>query len=221
MTAGRTAVEEALFRIAERCYMCNVEFDDVNMVKNRSDRIVGKNFDHNHLTGEYRGAACNSCNRKMVQPRRTVAVYFHNFRGYDNHHIVHAFNARGDWLITPVAQNMEKFMSMTAKYPVAEYNNKKVYINICFRDSYQVLPESLAALVKAVGTNKLYLTNKMIQIYNVSPEIIQSKGVFPYSYFDSFEKLDATALPERVYFMIHLPNLILVTKTMHEHNGHG
>jgi len=80
-----------------KCYMCGCGFNDK----------TGKNFDHCHLTGKYRGAACNSCNRKMVQARRSMVVFFHNYRGYDNHHIVHAFTSKQGWTIEPIAQNME------------------------------------------------------------------------------------------------------------------
>ena len=102
----------------------------------------------------------------MVQARRSMAVYFHNYRGYDNHHIVHAFHARPQWDLEPIAQNMEKFMAMRAKYPVGKTTKgKDRSISICFRDSYQVLSESLAALVNAVGEDALKQTLKMCDIY--------------------------------------------------------
>ena len=31
-----------------------------------------KNYYHDHLTGEYRGAACGVCNRKMILSRRSL-----------------------------------------------------------------------------------------------------------------------------------------------------
>jgi hypothetical protein len=82
--AQRTASENFIFNKAKKCYMCNTTFIF------KDDEKSCKNFDHDHLTGKYKGAACNTCNRKMVQARTSIAVYFHNYRGYDNHHIVHA-----------------------------------------------------------------------------------------------------------------------------------
>src|SRR5277367_913511 len=46
------------FNSAIRCYMCGMVF---------KYEKGGKNFDHDHLTGKYRGAACNSCNRKWFR----------------------------------------------------------------------------------------------------------------------------------------------------------
>src|SRR3977135_4329033 len=138
--------------------MCNKRFDNSNKIE--------KNYDHDHITGVYRGAACGWCNRKMYLSRRSLPIYFHNYRGYDNHHIVHAFKARKGWLIEPIAQNTEKFMAMTAKFPIGETENgNAIYINFCFRDSFQVLSEGLATLVENVGKAALIHTLKMEQIY--------------------------------------------------------
>src|SRR5271156_1640540 len=111
--------------------------------------------------------------------RRSVPIYFHNYRGYDNHHVVHSFNGRKDWCLDPIAQNLEKFMAMQARYPVGEQNGKTVYINMCFRDSFQVLPEGLASFVSSVGEEALHKTLKMVGLYNISKEIILNKGGFP------------------------------------------
>lgn len=43
--------------------------------------------DHNHFTGEYRGAACQSCNVKAQVPKH-VPIYFHNLESFDSHFIV-------------------------------------------------------------------------------------------------------------------------------------
>ena len=113
----RSPDELKRFKNASYCYLCNCAFKQESNGKNPD-----KHFDHDHLTGKYRGAACAHCNRKMRLSRRSVPIYFHNYRGYDNHHIVHAFNNRPEWELEPIAQNMEKFMAMTAKFPVAKYN---------------------------------------------------------------------------------------------------
>ena len=118
-------------------------------------------------------------------------MYFHDYRGYDNHHIVHAFHSRPAWDLEPIAQNMEKFMTMNARFEVGD-----VKITVQFRDSYQVLNGSLAMLVESVGRDSLKQTLKMCQIYNVSEDVVLGKGVFPYSFFDSTEKLNYTRLPK-------------------------
>ena len=40
--------------------------------------------DHCHFTGQYRGAAHNSCNLKCRKPM-IIPVIFHNLQGYDAH----------------------------------------------------------------------------------------------------------------------------------------
>src|SRR5258708_23421010 len=92
---------------------------------------------------------------------------------------------------------MEKFMAMTVKFPVSETpGGKLIYINFCFRDSYQVLSEGLATLVDNVGEQSVTQTLKMCDLYKVSKEVILAKGVFPYSFFDSFAKMDYARIPD-------------------------
>ena len=61
----------------ETCYMCSKPFTKENF----------KVCDHDHTTGEYRGAAHCSCNlqkkRKIVVP-----IFIHNLRDYDAHLII-------------------------------------------------------------------------------------------------------------------------------------
>src|SRR5277367_3643252 len=148
-----------------------------------------------HLTGRFRGAACAKCNRHMIQTRRSLVIYFHNYRGYDNHHIVFGFASRQNWDIEPIAENLEKFMSMRATFSI-ETSNVARHVDVFFRDSFQVLPAGLATLVSSVGEAELHQTNKMKNIYGVSAETINAKGIFPYTFFNDYNKMQYPRSPD-------------------------
>ena len=153
-------------------------------------------MDHDHITGEYRGIAHNSCSLKMTVSRKTkIPVVFHNLRGYDSHLIISALGTSGyKYLKEPtcIPNNMEKYMSFTVG-------------PLKFIDSFQFLGFSLDNLVKYLQPNQLTLTRKFLDnIYNntVPPEkagevfnLVKSKGVYPYSYIDSFIRFEDEELP--------------------------
>ena len=101
--------------------MCKIKF-------NNAESNTQKNFDHCHVTRKYRGAACGLCNRKMRLSRNTLVIYFHNFRGYDNHHILFGFSNRLGWNIEPIPQNYEKFICLTAKFHVDTIKDKLYHV---------------------------------------------------------------------------------------------
>src|SRR5271165_6576199 len=61
---------------ATKCYVCQEHFTD--------EKEKQKVRDHCHVSGKYRGAACNTCNLQMKLSRK-IPVVFHNLRGYDSH----------------------------------------------------------------------------------------------------------------------------------------
>ena len=65
-----------------------------------------------------------------------------------------------------------------------------------FIDSYQFLTASLDSLAKSVDNSEKYHTQR-IKCFNSSLEddILFSKGIFPYSYLDSEQKLKSIGLP--------------------------
>ena len=85
---------------------------------------------HCHWTCEFRGAAqCNVMYRKTYK----IPCFFHNFSGYDSHHIFKHLTS-GDKTPTVVAKNLEKFTSMEID-------------GIVMKDSLQFLNCSLDKLV--------------------------------------------------------------------------
>jgi hypothetical protein len=96
--------EEAAFEQATKCYLCGGE--DSELVR-----------DHDHFTGEYRGAACQSCNVKAQVPK-TVPVYFHNLESFDSHFVIKSLSK----LLRPpppeVAATVESAMDVVEESPM-------------------------------------------------------------------------------------------------------
>ena len=120
-------------------------------------------------------------------------MFFHNFRGYDAHLIVHEFGKRLDREIKVIGQNIKKYLQV-------EWGK-----NMVFRDSLQFQPaslEQLAASLAKVGCG--YFQNLHDVVTDVYPiadvELLERKGAFCYDYLDSFARLDEPALPPREAF---------------------
>ena len=89
---------------AARCYICRHEF-----VENEAKGP--KVCDHDHITEWFIGAAHRLC--KLERPVSfKIPVFFHNFRGYDAHFIVHEFKKRPYREIKVIGQNMEKYLQV-------------------------------------------------------------------------------------------------------------
>lgn len=105
-----TEEQEAEFQAATHCYMCDEVIDPSILWRS-------KVRDHNQATGEYRGAAHQSCN---LNKRRSthIPVFFDNLRGYDSHLIMqgihrHSGKANGETKsknIRVIANNMERYV---------------------------------------------------------------------------------------------------------------
>ena len=203
---------------SSKCYICSTEFDD----------DVQKIVEHDHLTSEYRGAACQECNTKMRLKRNHLPVFFHNLRGYDGHLLCEsAFSKKQEWELSVIPQTKEKYLGMTAKFVVDKYNNKGqevvVKMSITFKDSVQFLSASLDNLVKClvdIGESKddptlteeqkqqmqeKLVRDKMVYSLQCLPQnapysLITSKGIFPYEWFNGEDCLKQTKLPLQVYF---------------------
>ncbi|KAL9963725.1 hypothetical protein ACROYT_G027259 [Oculina patagonica] len=191
-----------------------------------------KNFrdavkDHCHITGNYRGAAHNSCNLKMrIKPMTDqIPVVFHNLRGYDAHHLTQA---------------MSKLSQKTQKDVKCVANNMEKYITFsfgCLRfiDSLNFLQGSLDSLVNATPKEALKITKvisqrnsekneefktkslkEKIKEIEQNAELLYKKGIFPYEYMDSWERFNDTSLPEKEKFYSKL-NDEHITDEEYEH----
>ena len=186
-----TVQEQKDFDACTHCPRCKAKFDD----KHKKVR------DHCHITGKFRSALCHSCNSKLYISRRKLTVVFHNFKCYDAHQIIkHGLDKFTHWKLSVIPQTKEKYMSLTARIPVdVTREGKTVYFNVVFLDSYQFMSSSLDKLSK--NLDSFPFTDVLKRDYpNLNNEIIQRKGVFPYSYFNSLSKLQESCLPPRSDF---------------------
>ena len=179
--------QQADFDKCKTCPRCQKPFDDAKHKKVR---------DHCHISGQYRSPLCHTCNSRLRLKRRLLPIIFHNLKGYDAHMIIRGgLGEMKHWQLSVVPQTREKYMCITAQIPVDKTKEgKTVFFTIKFLDSYQFMSSSLDRLSSNLETLKL--SPKIKNIYpSVTDSLIRRKGIFPYAYFDSLDRLDETSLP--------------------------
>ncbi|XP_066902574.1 uncharacterized protein [Halyomorpha halys] len=164
--------EEEDWDKAETCYLCKQQFKENNE----------KVRDHCHLTGTYLGPSCNNCNLKRVNPS-FIPVIMHNLSNYDAHFIVKELGGVPG-RVEVIPSNEEKYISFTKHVG---------QMKLRFIDSYRFMAHSLDYLVKSLSVDKFKETSKYYRDEELT--LVTRKGVFPYDYIDSAEKLNETQLP--------------------------
>ena len=184
-----TQAEQKSFDEAVICHVCKKEL--------KKDKVR----DHCHFTGKYRGAAHNSCNLKCRKPK-VLPVIFHNLQGYDAHLFIKQLaSLTGDLNCIPSTE--EKYISFSKTIKVDDYKcrrtGKMIPINfeIRFLDSYKFLQTSLANLVSNLQPDDFHNTK---QVFKKNVNLLTRKGVYPYDYVSSLEKLYETQLPPKEEF---------------------
>ena len=188
-----TKQEQISFDKAKTCHICKKEL--------LSDKVR----DHCHFTGQYRGAAHNSCNLQCRKPM-ILPVIFHNLQGYDAHLFIKQLACLpGELNCIPSTE--EKYISFSKKIKVDEYKSRRtgemisLYFEIRFIDSFKFLQTSLANLVGNLQPDDFHNTK---EIFSENVELLTRKGVYPYDYVSSIEKLFETQLPSKSEFYSHL-----------------
>ena len=198
--------EENQFEKETRCWICKGEFDDKNKKKVK---------DHCHYTGRYRGAAHNLCNLNYRKPNFTPVV-FHNLSGYDSHLFIKNLGfSEGN--INCIPNNEEKYISFSKKIQVGSYpkkaldaegyifyEQKPIYHTIRFIDSFKFMATSLDKLVNNLPKDDFI--NLGLYYSGDKFNLLARKGVYPYEYMDSLEKLKEIKLPPKEAFNSRLNN---------------
>ncbi|XP_063934705.1 uncharacterized protein LOC135146499 [Zophobas morio] len=180
-----------------QAHFCNNKFQNIISMEKLTTQEQNnvKVRDHNHLTGMYRGAAHQSCNLNY-KDICVIPVVFHNMSGYDAHFFVKELSnsIKGDIKLLPI--NKERYISFT-KF----VDDTKVSLR--FIDTFRFMPYSLDKLSSNLDNSQKIITqtncNNMEEFY-----LLNRKGVFPYDYINSWEKLLETKLPEKKDFYSRL-----------------
>jgi hypothetical protein len=123
----------------KNCYACEDKFGTIRInERSKKEEKVIKCRDHCHITGKYRGAACDKCNLRMRVPK-FVPVLFHNLEGYDSHLFVKSLGLEeGD--IKCIPKTDEKYISFSKNIPMETFRaddgkEKTVCLEMRFVDS--------------------------------------------------------------------------------------
>ena len=181
-------VEQKSFEEASICHICRKKLEK------------GKVRDHCHFTGQYRGAAHNKCNLRCRKPR-VLPVIFHNLQGYDAHLFIKQL-AKLEGKLDCIPSTEEKYISFSKHIKVGEIkdvggNVFPVTFEIRFIDSFKFLQSSLANLVSNLQPSDFINTK---HTFKSNTSLLTRKGVFPYDYVSSLDKLSETQLPPKEEF---------------------
>ena len=181
------------FKTATKCFICGMDFKE-------GDK---KCRDHCHFTGKYRGCAHDDCNLQFSMRYYKIPVFLHNLKNYDSHLIIERANELSERAkIDVIALNSEKFITFAFK-------------NLCFKDSFSFLSSSLDKLVKLSKyeegekkpnwQNNFKYSKRNLYVSNDEDlDLLTDKGVYPYDYFNSFDKFRERQLPPKEKFYINL-----------------
>ena len=166
------------FYEAKHCNACECTFNE-------------KIREHNHITGEYRGACCKKCNDNLRLSHK-IPVIFHNLRGYDSHHLMQELG-RFRKEINVIPNNMEKYMSFSVgtrkKYHDWEKEEHLKY-DLCFIDSFQFMSSCLENLVKDLKHGGLEKFKYTREEFGKNTDMMTRKGVYPYTFMSDWDKFN-------------------------------
>ena len=163
-----TVDDERSFKLSNKCWICDGLFAEED----------NKARDHYHVTGKYRSSTHGDCNINLKFP-----VIFHNLKSCDSQLIMQGIG-KLNVKISVIPNGLEKYMAFT------------VNRDLVFIDSKQFINSSLGALVKNFSDNDFnYLPKEFSGAIAASHrrgellKLVKQKGVYPYEFINSFERL--------------------------------
>jgi len=180
-----TEEEKTTFEKAAECWICKNPFEDGEK----------KVRDHCHYSGKLRGAAHNQCNLLFRKPKH-VPVILHNLAGYDSHLFISSLGkTQGN--IDCIPNNEGKYINFSKS--VNDENSHLKY-KIRFIDGLKFMSSSLDNLTNNLERGQF----ENMKTHSKNFELCLRKGVFPFDWFDSLEKLSERNLPPKGAFFSKL-----------------
>ena len=136
-------------------------------------------------------------------------MVFHNLSGYDSHLFIKNLGfSEGN--IDCIPNNEERYISFTKKIQVGSYTKKvkneeetiPLHHQIRFIDSFKFMATSLDKLVNNLPTDAFNNVKRYYADDKLS--LLTKKGIYPYEYINSPEKLKETQLPPKEAFYSRL-----------------
>ena len=169
---------------ADSCWVCDVALKDEEKLR-----------DHDHLKKfcNYLGTVCNACNLNRTDTERNqTPLIFHAGSRFDINFLIEKIHILKQTETRIIGKSGENIMSMNL------FKKRLVVI-----DSLNHLSSSLAALVEILKKSgkPLKYTRRSLDKDEEGLELVSRKGVFPYEYVTSLERLkETTALPSAKEF---------------------
>ncbi|EZA49493.1 hypothetical protein X777_12287 [Ooceraea biroi] len=180
-------------RDGARCHVCGKPFA-------AGDTRVR---DHCHLTGRYRGPAHSTCNLNY-KDSHVIPMIFHNFSGCDAHFIIEDVANVFEGSVELLPLTKERYIAFTKNVAnTADRYGARACVKLRFINSYKFLSASLDKVASYLDRSHMRILRAEFRHLSEEEEdfqLLTRKGVFPYEYVDSIEKLHETRLPPRESF---------------------
>ena len=177
--------KKKLLEETKNCYICE------------NPLLEDSVLDHDHFKPSFsyakqegyniRGVSHSLCNFQYTRPK-FVPIFIHNSGPYDAHpFILELGDTPGLLKVIPTSE--EKYISIMKQHGKLQFR---------FVDSYRFLPAPLNKLISLLPPDKFYHTKRHFpqDVF----DLLMRKGVYPYDYFDGWEKFEETLLPAKEHF---------------------
>jgi hypothetical protein len=205
---------------ATQCTRCTCKFEQGNQ----------KVAHHDHITGHFISTLCEECNNNY-RYQKFLPVILHNLKGYDSHLFIKALykygynNDKKDDIISCIPNTEQQYISFSKNIVVRTYCDsitgklKEIFYEIRFIDSFSFMGTSIEKISDSIKGEYDNITPELILKWRKSFKYTSdhfkndnqfitmiSKGIYPYDYIDSYDKLNSKSLPQSQHFYSKLNN---------------